>query len=93
QLEEITTKLYPANEKPTWLVIKKGVWRPSAIWVAQSIRAEVSSGKIKNLEQLKARIDQWIQEGRRDRGPLFIHTRGQYQQLVEFGMNQMAGKV
>lgn len=92
QLDEIVNKLYSKNQSPTWLVSKRGVGRPSAIWVAQSIRAEVNSGNIKNLAQLKAQMDRWIEEGRRDRGPLFIHTQEQYQQLIEFGKNQLASK-
>ena len=90
QLDELVTNLYSAKDKPTWMVSVRGVGRPSAVWMAKSIRSEIAKGAIANESQLKQKMAEWIKEGRRDHGPLFVHTREQYAQLLEFGLKQLS---
>ncbi len=89
QLTELVENLYSTQDMPSWMVSAKGVGRPSAIWMAQAIRSEIAKGNIKNQIQLQQKMDQWIKDGRRDRGRLFVHSKEQYVQLLEFGQQQL----
>lgn len=89
QLDEIVKTLYTKEDAPRWMVSMLGVGRPSAVWVAQSIRSEIAKGHIKTEAQLTEKMNAWIEQGRRDRGPLFIHSDEQYAQLLTFGLKQL----
>lgn len=93
QLNETVERLREAGHiKPKWLTSVMGVGRPSALLVAQAMRAEIDKGTIGNEKSLIEQLDQWIATGREKMGPLFINSREQREQLIELGNTWLRNK-
>lgn len=93
QLNETVERLCEAGHiKPKWLTSVMGVGRPSALLVAQTMRAEIDKGTIGNEKSLIQQLDQWIATGREKMGPLFINSREQREQLITLGAAWLSNK-
>ena len=72
------------SQNPSWISSQCGQARPSAILTAQEITKLIQQGLIKNEKQLQDRIFEMVARGRHIRGPNFIQSQEQLEQLLIF---------
>ncbi|MEC8011825.1 MAG: hypothetical protein VX185_13795 [Pseudomonadota bacterium] len=84
--EALSAICNPATENlnPSWISSQCGQARPSAILTAQEITKLIQQGLIKDEKQLQDKIFQMVKRGRHIRGPNFIQSKEQLEQLLIF---------